>query len=186
MNRKYADQFELQTVKTQKGVRKMVVYRGNYFLAKVPAEKLNRYKAALKGTSLAMATLFIGMGLVNNSGSRIFYVILPYAVLVLPIFFMLVSTITFGKTKDKLTVPEFDKTVGRIKTTSIVAFISAAAGVVGGLIYVLSGQSSTPGREIIFTAGYAAIAVCAFFSMQIHKNILFEQVDDKAHENTED
>jgi len=183
MNRKYTDQFELQTVKTQKGFRRMAVYRGKYYLAAVPAEKLNRYKAALKGTSLAMAMLFIGMGLLNNSGSRIFYVILPYAALVLPVFFMLVSTITFGKAKDKLTVPELDKTVGRIKTTSIAAFITAAAGAIGSLIFILSGQSSTPGREIFFACGYVTIAVCAFFSMQIHKNILFEQMDEKSYED---
>ncbi|NLF83116.1 MAG: hypothetical protein GX568_03920 [Candidatus Gastranaerophilales bacterium] len=185
MNRKHAEQFEIQTVETQKGFRKTAVYRGKYYSAAVPAEKLARYKAALKGASLVMALLFVGMGLMNNDGSKIFYVILPYAILSLSVFFMLVSSITFGKTKEKLTVPEYDKTVGRIKTAVIAAFISATAGAIGSLIYILSGQSSTPGWEIIFLAGYVAIAACAFLSLQIHKNIQYEQTDEKVHESTE-
>lgn len=185
MSRKYKEQFEIQTVESQDGLRKKVVYQGDYYSATVPAEKMNRYKAALKGASLVIALFFIGMGFINNDGSRVFYIILPYAVLSLPIFFMLISSIAFGRTKDKLTVPEYDKTVLRIRTAAIAAFISAAAGAVGGLTFILSGKSGTPGQEIIFMVGYLAIAVCAFLSIQIHKKVQYVREDKKGHETTE-
>lgn len=185
MSRKYKDQFEIQAVETKNGFRKKVIYQGNYYLAAVPAEKLNRYKAAFKGASLVMTLFFAGMGFINNDGSRIFYVVLPYAILLLPIFFMLISSIAFGKTKDKLTFPEYDKTVVRIKTAAITAFIASMAGVVGDLFFILSGRGNTPGREIIFMTGYTVIAVCAFMSIQIHKSIQYDQVEQKGHEITE-
>ncbi len=186
MSRKYKEQFEIQTVETQNGLRKKAVYRGDYYLPAVPAEKLSRYKAALKGSSLVMALFFIGMGFINNDGSRVFYVILPYAVLFLPIFFMLISTITFGKVKDKLTVPEYDKTVVRIRVTAMAAFILALAGAVGGLVFVLSGKGITPGREIIFLCGYLAIAFSAFLSIQIHKKVQYTPMEKTATESAKD
>ncbi len=186
MSRKYKDQFEIKTLKTQNGLKKTAVYQGKYYTAAVPDEKLNRYKAALKGASLTMALIFIGMGFINNDGSRVFYCILPYAVLFLPVFYMLLSSIAFGRKKNELTVPEYDKTVVRIRTSAIAAFIVAIAGATGAMFFVLSGKGNTPGQEIVFIIGYVAIALCAFFSMQIHKKVQYEQVDNKGCETTED
>jgi hypothetical protein len=186
MSRKYKDQFKIQTLKTDNGFKEQVIYQGNYYSAAVPAEKLKRYKAALKGSSLVMALLFIGMGLINNDGSRVFYVILPYALLSLPLFFMLISTIAFNKAKDKLTVPEYEKTVVRVKTTANAAFILSTAGAVGGLFFILSGKGSTPGREIIFLCGYLAIALSAFLSIQIHKKVQYTQLEKTVPGTEED
>lgn len=178
MSRKYRDQYVMQTVETKDGPMKKAVYTGKYFAAQVPEEKLSKYKAALKGISLITAMLFVGMGLVNNAGSRVIYVILPYAILVIPIFYMLMTTISFGRTKGKLTFPEYDKVFVRMKTAGMGALILAIAGAVGVLVFILSGKGNTPGLEILFLAGYIGIAFLAFLCLQIYNKVQFAQEEN--------
>lgn len=177
MSRKYRDQYVLQTVETKDGPKRKTVYTGKYFTAHLPEDKLGKYKAALKGISLITAVLFVGMGLVNNAGSRVIYVILPYAILVLPVFYMLMTTISFGRAKDKLTFPEYDKIFVRMRTAGMGALILAAAGAVGVVVFILSGKGNTPGMEILFLAGYIGIAFLAFLCLQIHNKVQFTQED---------
>lgn len=177
MSRKYRGHYAIETVETKNGLRKRAVYTGQYYSTLLPEDRLNRYKAAFKSISMIAVLVYVGMGFVNNSGSRVIYVILPYAVLFLPVSFMLITSMSFGKTKERLTVPEYEKTFVRMKTAGMGALILAVAGAAGVMVFILTGKGSTPGLEILYLTGYIVIAFLAFLCVQIHGKVSFTKED---------
>lgn len=173
VSKKYRDQFEVQTEKTKNGIKQKVVYTGRYYVTDLPIDKMRRYQVSFKRLSAIIALLFIGMGFLNNDGSRVFYVVFPYVILFLPVLYMIFASITFSRKGEKLTIPDYEKSFVRLKTTGIGILVLSVASAVGDLVYVLSGHGNTMGLEILFIIGALTIAFCAFLVVQVHKHIQF-------------
>lgn len=61
------------------------VYTGEYYRFDMPQQKINGLKLIYSVLALATAVAFLVSGFLNNEGSRVMYVILPYAALFLPV-----------------------------------------------------------------------------------------------------
>lgn len=160
-------------VETKNGIKQEAIYIGNYYKTDMPKDLERKYKACLILMPVLMAILFVGMGLLNNDGSRVFYVVMPYILQFLPISYMIISAFSFYR-NSKLTVIQYDKTYTRIKTTGTGVLILSFASIIGEVIFALKGNGKTPTLELIFLVCNISIAVLAVVTLHIHSKIKFK------------
>jgi hypothetical protein len=113
------------------------------------------------------------MGLLNNDGTRQFYVALPYVALMLPAAFMLTGAIYFYRSGERMTRYDYDKSFIRIKAHAMASLYISAACVIGDLAVVLTEKTVTLEKEFLFMAMSAAVAFFSFLTVQFHKKIKF-------------
>jgi hypothetical protein len=92
-NRKYRDAY----VKNGNGEYK---YTGEYYRFDMPGEKIREMKWIYAALALSTAILFLIAGFINNEGSKVIYVSLPYVVLLLPIGFMVWDVVKIASLRE--------------------------------------------------------------------------------------
>ena len=89
MNRKYANDYEIDTQKDENGVEKQItVYRGDYYEVELNGEgikKFRHYSLLLVGL---MFLLHFGNGFLNVGGMYQFYIVFPYVIAFFPLLYM--------------------------------------------------------------------------------------------------
>lgn len=167
----------METVESNDRVKQKVVYTGEYYKTDLLKEQEQKYKICLVLIPVIMAALFIYMGLLNNDGSRVFYVVMPYVLQFLPIAYMIISAVSFFP-KNMLTVAQYDKTYMRIRTSGTWILILALASILGEILYIVRGYGNTLELEIIFLVCNIIISILAFITLRIHAKIKFKMVQN--------
>jgi len=175
--KKYRDLYKVELVESNVRVKQKVVYTGDYYKLDMPKKQEYKYKISLISIPAIMAVLFICMGLLNNDGSRIFYIVMPYTLQFLPIAYMIISAVSFYP-KDVLTAVQYEKTYIRIRTAATWMLILSCASILGEIIFILRGVGSTFKMELIFLFCNIIIAVLAIIILQIHGRITFRTVQN--------
>lgn len=176
--KKYKKLYKVKTVETERGIKQKAVYIGSYYTPDMPLNEERKLKVLLLFTSIIMAVLFICMGFLNNDGSRVFYVVMPYVLQFLPISFMIVSTLSFYP-KNKLTEIQYEKTFTRIRTSCTGILILSFASILGEIIFIYRGAGNTPKLELLFLVINIVSTIFAIISLQIHKKIKFKSASDE-------
>lgn len=99
-NRKYRDAY----VKNGNGEYK---YTGEYYRFDMPSEKIREMKWIYAALALSTAILFLIAGFINNEGSKVIYVSLPYVVLLLPIGFMVWDVVKIASLRGDMTKKQY-------------------------------------------------------------------------------
>lgn len=177
--KKYYKDYKLVSKTLPNGkVKQVSEYIGKYYicqLSKIDLRKIKFYHFTLALCSCATA---IGAGFINNPGSRIAYVALPYVALFLPIAYSLIGTIGFISSKDKLEQATYDKTKIRIRRTTIWQIVLSSIAIVGDIIYIIIGvDRSLIYKELIFTVCMLIVLVLNMIFLQLQKRVVY-QVED--------
>ncbi|NLM10404.1 MAG: hypothetical protein GX213_06450 [Clostridiaceae bacterium] len=180
--KKYKDLFKVETVEYKNRVKQEVMYTGDYYITDMPQKLMRKYKICLILISVFMAILFLYIGLLNNDGSRVLYVVMPYILQFLPISFMIISAASFYP-KEKLTVVQYEKTFTRIRTTGTWILILSFASILGEVIFIIAGYGNTPKLELVFLVCNIIIAVFAIITLQIHSKIKFKTEQNNRNVN---
>lgn len=173
--RKYRDLFRVELVESKNRVKKKVIYTGDYYKTDMPRDQIVKYKICFILVSVLMAALFFCMGLLNNDGSRTFYVVFPYILQLLPIAYTIISAVSFYP-KEVLTVVQYEKAFIRIRTAGTWILILSVAGAIGETVYILGGYGNTVNLELIFLICNLVMAALAIVILSIHSRIKFKTV----------
>lgn len=120
---------------TEKGtdgkVKRKMVYVGPYYLWSTKKDVLNKLRCSCLFTLLAEWFLFLGSLCFYNTISRNWYVILPYACLILALFYKSMAVFNLYKVTEPMNREMKDKTSERIKGASLCSIILIAAALLG-------------------------------------------------------
>lgn len=152
-------------------------YTGEYYRFDMPGEKVRRMKWIYSALALSSVILFMIAGFINNQGSRVIYVVLPYVVLMLPIAFMLWDVMQIVLLKNDMTQKQYDKSVGQLKRVTVgaagLSFIASA----GDIVYMVSGISQEHlGREILFLFLVMLLGVLNIIFISMQKKFICKKV----------
>lgn len=144
------------------------VYTGVYYMYDLPAGKLKLLKFTYLSISLVLAILFTAGGYINNPGSRVIYVILPYITMFLPIVFMLSDAVKIIFSDNKMTFKQYDRSVLQLKRSGTALIVISAAAIAGEISYLIfNGASAVLSSEIPY------FLVCfAIFSISVAFNFI--------------
>lgn len=147
-------------------------YSGAYFKFDMPEKELRHVKAALAVLTSALAALFVFAGMLNSAGSRILYVILPYAVMLLPILFMLSDIYKIAVIIRPMTRKQYDHSVVQLKRSTVAVIIFSAMSAVGDIIYLLFFCSPADvSKELIYLIACLGILITSVFLLSVQRKI---------------
>ena len=170
---KYASDYRLENVvdpRTGKLVTK-AVYRGDWFRFSESAALIKRRRILFSVLYGLIVALFIGALLLTGIRERRtdvialeqFYVMVPFAAMVFPVFYMGTALIRLWRAKDKVTREHRDRILNRFAATGIITAVLAGGSLIGHIVsWVLNGEMARDIVLLVFTAAIIGAAVTIF------------------------
>lgn len=170
VSRKYTGDYRLENITTSSGkVKTIPVYKGEWFAFCADASVVQRTKRLFPAFSAVIAALFLLVLLMNAPSGHIYYVMVPFAVMIFPVYFALAAAYRLLTAKEKVTREHRDKLVNRYITVSLFLMVFSAASTVGHIIYCLN----FPPVAKDFVSLSCAAVICALSAwMFFHRNDL--------------
>ncbi|MDI9508538.1 MAG: hypothetical protein GX319_01010 [Clostridiales bacterium] len=180
MKKNYKD-YKLVWKTLPNGKTKQVAeYIGQYYVCQLTTKEFRRYKFYYLALVLCSGTIAIGAGLINNPGSKVAYVALPYVSLLIPITISFIGTIDFISSGIKIKQIEYVKTKLRIKRSTICQMVLSSLAGIGNIMLTIS-DNNEAGSWIngVFTGSMLLILIIsiAFFSLQMKVNYRVEDTN---------
>ena len=139
--RAYVNDYDINTEIIRDGKKikekKNITYHGTYYRIQMEEKKLKKAKWINVIYGLILFSLFAFLGLLNNEGSRIIYVVLPYVFLFLPIFYTNMGTIKLLNISGDMTTKEYNFTIIRMKKTTLSLLILSIACALGEILFMI-------------------------------------------------
>lgn len=109
------------------------VYEGEYF-----ENKAGKKKAGLCFVSCILITLvYLGAGMLDTVGGRVFYVLLPYAGAALPLIYLFAGCIRLIRSGDKLTRKQYETGLPRVRRCLLALAVLIAVSLLGSAILMI-------------------------------------------------
>lgn len=148
--------------------KKELIYKGNYYSIKSETIKIRHLKWTFFILVCMIAAIFLGIGVLNNEGSRKLYVILPYVFMFLPIFYGFIGTFKLLHANLKMTHIEYEHTVERIKKSSLSLIIIAITTMIGQIIFLIRNHvTNVRSLDYAFLSGVLMIGLLALILLQL-------------------
>lgn len=174
---KYRSDYEVHETqipgRKQPKYKKELKYVGKYHVLETKESEFKTLKWMNMLSMILIAGIFLGLGLLNNQGSRLLYVILPYIIMFLPIYYGILGSIKLLSLKERLTVIEYERSSVRVKKSSLSLTVMSIATAIGEGVYLLRNveKHGEKSLDYIFFAGVIFILVFSLFTLRIQAKI---------------
>lgn len=174
--RAYVNDYDINTEIVRDGKKRKektnIIYHGKYYRIQMDDKKIKKAKWLNVIYGIIFALLFAFLGFLNNDGSRIIYVVLPYVFLFLPIFYTNMGTIKLLNITGDMTVKEYDFTVERMKKTTLSLLILSIACALGEILYLIRYNiTEIASKDYIFLSGILIMIGAAILFMKNQKTV---------------
>lgn len=176
--RYYASQYGGVYETQPDGAEKLIYrYLGDYFKLTVPDESVKRVKVLVCVFAAVLAAMFGALCVVEDPSARVMYMSVPYAVMLLPLVFIVADAVRFAQAKREMTEKSYDTGVVQMRAMTWWYFIMACLTVLGSILHFILNSPAEPLRDILFcvTAAVAAGAAFCFILFQ-NKNLKCERI----------
>ena len=173
--KKYYKDYKMVSKTLPNGKTKQVAeYVRRYYICQLSTADFKRFKFYYFTLTLCSGATAMGVGFLNNPGSRIAYVALPYVSIFLPIVFMVMGTIGFIYSSNKLEQAAYDKTKTRIHRSTIWQIVLSSLAGIGNIIYTLiKGSVDDLLKNWVFTGGMLLILAINIVFLQLQKRVTY-------------
>lgn len=139
------------------------IYISQYYYINGTSKELRADKIAYIILTAATLVLYIAAGFLNNAGSRVVYVVLPYVLMFLPIFLSISDIYKIITGGVKMTRKQFDHSYVQLKNVTVAVIILSAMGVIGDILLITMQYSI---NEVFYLASF--IFICAINIIYIY------------------
>lgn len=159
MNKKlYTKNYEVKQISLPDGsVREEVVYKGSYYCPQWTPRQKKATKISCCTLIAASILFFALVGLLNNDGSRQFYVLLPFLSTSFPIVFEVFAIFRLLFSSDIVPIDIFHNSLLRMRKSSVAAAALSGIGVIGELVFIFLNPANYNVDELLFLLGVFAI-----------------------------
>ncbi|MCB2179490.1 hypothetical protein KQH54_00035 [bacterium] len=174
--KRFKEDYKLVSTTDERGREKLKpVYRGDYYEVSLDEHGLLLFKRYCFLLFVAIAVLHIGAGFLNNPGMYQFYVVIPYAIIFFPLYFLAEGIVRVPKEKRKYRREEVELSFGHMKTASKALLILFPIVAVGELVFLLffSLQESL-WLEFVFLSAEIFATLAVYYLIRIHQPVLVQ------------
>lgn len=168
--KKYKKHFDMQSEINEKGkVTHRVVYKGEYYQYDLEEPKQKTMKLLYVGILALITLIIVGMGLINNPGSRRLEITIPYVVCYLPLVYAWLAVFRIWVAPKRMDYVDYDKGCVRLKKSTIGMLVFGMLTLVGELIFwVLDENGFSLHSEWLFLMGglFFALILLVFLQLQ--------------------
>jgi hypothetical protein len=185
--KKYYKDYRLINKTLPNGKTKQVAeYIGEYYICQLSDRNFKLYKLYLFALAICSSAIVIGAGVINNSGSRMAYVALPYVLLYLPTVFILMSVIVFALSGKKLEQAAYDKIKIRMYRSTIWNIALSSIACIGNIVFTLyMSEKMSKGILVsnwLFTGSMIILLGISLFFLQFQKRVIYQVEDPNYNE----
>lgn len=168
--KKYKKHYEVQSEINEKGkIAHNLVYKGEYYQYNLKEPVLRKMKL-LYGVILGLlSVILVGMGLMNNPGSRRLEVTIPYVACYLPLVYAWLGAYRIMVSPRRMSYVDYDKGYMRLKKSSIGLFVFSVLTLFGEFVFwLLEKDEFSLHSEWLFLIGglFFALILLAFLQIQ--------------------
>ncbi len=166
--------FETGTGKNDKE-EKRYRYAGDYYL--FPGAEAEKKKIFIKNSVFVLLyfLLIITAGMLDNEGSRNFFIAVPYVFLFLPAVYLSLGTVASLKLNEKMERPVYDRALGRMYRNCIgimsVSLYLCMADSIFIFLRFRGGEDFLVVREVVFLFENIAIFCLSFIQKKYLQNL---------------
>lgn len=166
-NRRYRNEYEV--VINEKTGKKELRYIGDYYRFEAGPEKLaERLRMYILLLGLIVGLYIVG-ALIDSAGTRVMYVMVPYAVAIFPMVYLIMAVVRTGMEKGDMEHIAFDCSVTRIKKTTISNMVIMGISFVGDIIFIITKNDIIDiTRELLFAFTMLAIFGINYYLRALH------------------
>ncbi|MGF7142875.1 uncharacterized membrane protein YbjE (DUF340 family) [Anaerotaenia torta] len=148
-------------------IKEKAEYTGKYYIARHSEAELRKIKRYSLTLTLCGMLAMAGAGMLNTNTGRVMYVALPYACLFFPVVFNLLGAVKFLTVGDKLEFAAYDKSVNRIRRSSIGQLVLSSITVIGSLCFFFFGEKTERiAEEIVFLGSMVLVFLCGIILLK--------------------
>lgn len=175
--KKYYKDYSTDAKESANGkVTDKVKYTGDYYKYQLSNSEYNRMRMAILLVLVAFIIIYVGLGFLNNSGSRCFYVLFPYICMFLPLVYLLRSYYRIPREVQKIEYAIYDKSYLRLKYSVVGMIATSITTVVGDIIFIIRNTNEIIlSKEIIFCIANIMIAVISVLLLRYHNRIVCDK-----------
>ena len=151
MKKKYVEDYQLFLDKTKSGkVKEKLEYTGKYYWFSLDDKQMLRFKIIFGSIIILELALFILMGVINNDGSRILYVLLPYVCGIMPFYYLISAFFSMPVKPVEMEFVQYDTSYVRSKKSAVGIMVCMALAGFGDIIFVVRNMAKiTPRFRLI-------------------------------------
>jgi hypothetical protein len=174
--KKYYKDYKLVSRILQNGkLGQEIEYTGRHYICRLDKEELRKKKIYCLTLALCSDIALIGVGILNTSGSRVFYVALPYVCLFFPVVFCFMGAVRFITSGDRLEYAAYDRSVNRLRKSAVGQVILSGMAVAGDLCYLFFGKDREEIlKEIIYLGGMALVLALGILLLRTRTAGIYE------------
>lgn len=131
-------------------VKKSVTYVGDYYEYQLTQENYQKFRNIVLATAVIHSILYLIAGLLNNDGSRCFYVLISYVGMLLPTIYFWTAVFGMKRLPEKMEFVTYDKTICRLKRTSTAILVMAVLTILGDGIFIVQKAGSIQIEKELF------------------------------------
>lgn len=147
-------------------------YRGTFY--KLQLDSQGKRKASLDCfvCAAAMMALFLGSLCINNDGSRVFYILMPYIFCGLPLFYCLRGCDAFRRAGTVMERREYERGILRIKRSAIAAAVLTGYTAAADLGFLLCNRDAVSKKpELAFWFLCAGVFLAALYVLRTGRRL---------------
>lgn len=169
---KYAKDYRMDTEKDESGrVKRRMVYVGPYYLWGIEGEQLKRLRNHSLLCLSAEWLLFLGSMCFYSAISRNWYVILPYACLILVLLFESMAVFNLYVLKEPMNREKKDKTTERLKGASLCGLILSVAAAAGECVVWIRAVKLLQVTDYVFIAATILLFLLMLYGFRMSRRL---------------
>lgn len=149
--KRYADDYETIITMDERGrEKKKAVYRGSYYHIAADEIEITKFKRNSLLLIVGITIFHFAGGFVSNPGMYAFYIGLPYALIFLPLYFMIAGGLRLPKEKRKFRRDEIGLSYERIRKSNLFSLIFLGVVFLGEIVFLIWFAREGRTLEILF------------------------------------
>jgi len=162
VSKKYLKDYNIERTPDAKGrMRNRAVYVGGYYTFSPPVPKSDKIIIALLTVVSGLA--FIGVFILRTQAAHIWYVMLPFVLIMLPMYMLFLAAFSLLFSKEVMIRYDSDRISSRLCPSALIAAALAAVSLVGFVIALLTLHEGFVTDDLIFCALALVVAVTSAF-----------------------
>jgi hypothetical protein len=158
-------------------VVKEMKYTGDYYEYHLSAKEYKQMRKVMLSCILTNVILFVLIGLLNNSGSFCFYVLLPYLCILLGVIYLCFGYFHIPKSLQKMEFAIYDKSYLKVKFSIVGLVAASTTTVIGDAVFILRNVNEIDlWKEILFWSLSLLITIISTLTLIYHNRIVCKKI----------
>ncbi len=176
VSKKYLGDYRLENRRDPKTgkIKTVPEYCGEWFGFEHGADEVRRTKRLCLALTAAVEVLFLTVLLLNAPCGRIYYVMLPFAAMVFPAFFLAAGCLRVLTAGEKITREHRDKLSRRMNVCPAFLALLSALSLAGHVLYAV--RTGLTAKDAISLAAAAGILACAAVLLKTRDGLSLKKV----------